>query len=467
MSQISQRLERLPFGRFQYKLLLMGGLGYMFEAVDAAIIAFLLPVLRPLWGLTSVETGMLASSTYVGFLVGAAAAGGLGDRFGRKNIMMWALVLFCGAALASAFVNDWIHFMSLRVVGGIGMGAEAAIIAPFLSEFIGAKKRGAFTASLAGFFSFGFVAAALIGYFIVPMGDDGWRYALVVTALPVVLVLWWRRTVHESPRWLENRGRHEEALQIIEKIEAEFTQRGIKLPPPAPSRAPAATQRPATFGETFKALFSPSLRRVTIMSWILWFSVTFSIYLFFTWIPGLLVERGMTISKSFSFSLIIYCAQIPGYFSAAWICERIGRQYTIVLYMVGSAVSAISLAYVQTDQQVLIMSIMLSFFINGVSAGEYAYTPEVFPTRVRATGVGSASAFGRIGAISSPILVGYIYPVAGFGGVFGMTTAVLICGALAVLFLGINTKGRSLEEIESAEFAPDAGDSSSAARSHA
>jgi len=115
MSQIAQRLERLPFGRFQYKLLLMGGLGYMFEAVDAAIIAFLLPVLRPLWGLTSVETGVLASSTFFGFLAGALTAGALGDRYGRRNIMLWALVLFCVAAFASAFVNNWHHFFALSI----------------------------------------------------------------------------------------------------------------------------------------------------------------------------------------------------------------------------------------------------------------------------------------------------------------------------------------------------------------
>jgi MFS transporter, putative metabolite:H+ symporter len=155
MSNIANRLERLPFGRFHYRLLLMGGLGYMFEAVDAAIIAFLLPVLRSQWQLTSVETGLLASSTYFGFLVGALVAGGIGDRYGRRTVMMSALVLFSLAALASAFVNDWHTFFLLRVIGGVGMGAEAAIIAPFLSEFVSADRRGSFTASLAGFFSFG------------------------------------------------------------------------------------------------------------------------------------------------------------------------------------------------------------------------------------------------------------------------------------------------------------------------
>ncbi len=91
---------------------------------------------------------------------------------------------------------------------------------------------------------------------------------------------------------------------------------------------------------------------------------------------------------------------------------------------------------------------MLSFFINGVAAGEYAYTPEVFPTRFRATGVGTASAVGRVGGIAAPILVGYVYPIGGFAGVFGMTTGILLIGGMAVLILGIPTKNRSLEDIE-------------------
>jgi MFS transporter, putative metabolite:H+ symporter len=454
MSRIAERLERLPFGKFHYRLLLMGGLGYMFEAVDAAIIAFLLPVLRTQWHLSSIETGFLASSTYFGFLAGALVAGAMGDRYGRKNIMMWALVLFCLAALASAAVDDWRQFFLLRIIGGVGMGAEGAIIAPFLSEFVSARRRGVFTASLAGFFSFGFVSAALIGYFIVPLGDNGWRYAVIVTALPVVLVLWWRRALFESPRWLESRGRHAEAEAVMAVIEQQFTRAGINLPLPKPV-TPVAGAGETTLLENFKTLWSPKLRRITVMSWLLWVSVTFCSYAFFTWIPGLLVERGMTITKSFSFSIIIYLAQIPGYFSAAFVCERIGRQYTIICYMIGAAASAIMLAFVQTDTQVVAMSVLLSFFINGVNAGEYAYTPEVFPTRVRATGVGTASAIGRIGAIASPILVGYLYPIAGFAGVFGMTTGVLLVGALSVLILGIPTKGRSLEEIEAAELGHD------------
>ncbi|HUB49512.1 MAG TPA: MFS transporter [Acetobacteraceae bacterium] len=455
MSTIAARLERLPFSRFHFKLLVIGGLGYTFEALDAAIIAFLMPVLRTGWHLTSVQTGVVGSSTYVGFLIGALIAGMLGDRFGRRSVMMGALILFCAASLASAFVHDWQTFLLLRVVGGIGMGAEGAIVAPFLVEFVATKYRGAFTGALAGFFSFGFVAAALLGYFLIPSYANGWRITVIVVACPVLILLWWRRSLMESPRWLESRGRIEEANAVVACVEAAVAKSGHALAPvsQAVSAVPLAAGRNHSMLGGLRALWSPRLRRVTIMSWCLWLSVTFSSYAFFTWIPGLLVQRGMTITQSFSYSILIYLAQIPGYFCAAYVCEIWDRRPSIVTYMILAALSAVGLAFATTNMEMLIGSIALSFFMNGVNAIEYAYTPEVFPTDVRATGMGTASAIGRLGAIASPVLVGYIFPIGGFAGVFGMTTAVLAFGALSVVFLGVRTKGRSLEAIAAEELA--------------
>ncbi len=458
MSPIAARLERLPFSRFHFKLLIMGGLGFMFEAVDAAIIAFILPVLRTRWHLTSFETGLLGSSTYVGFLVGALFAGLLGDRFGRRVVMMWALTFFCVLTFANAFVTNWHTFALLRAVAGIGMGAEGAIIAPFLVEFVSNRYRGSFTGALAGFFSFGFVAAALIGYFVIPLSPEGWRIALIIVSVPVVVLLWWRRSLHESPRWLESRGRHAEAAAVVSDIEAQIERSGVTLPPVVAVRGDAVpSEYSGTFLGNLKLLWKPPLARTTFMTWCLWLSITFCSYAFFVWIPGLLVQHGMTITKSFSFSIGIYIAQIPGYYSAAYFCERIGRKASIVVYMALACVSAICLAFATTDMSIVLAAVALSFSMNGVNAGEYAYTPEVFPTHLRATGMGAASAFGRIGAICSPMLVGYIYPLWGFPGVFGMTTVILLIGALAVLLLGVSTSGKTLEEITEAEYGGHAG----------
>ena len=446
MSTISARIERLPFAHFHKHLLLMGGLGYMFDAMDAAVLAFILPVLRTAWDLSSLHVGLLGSSTYIGFFFGALLAGTLGDLIGRRLVMMWALALYCVASLASALVDSWQPFFAARIVAGIGTGAESAIIAPYLAEFVARRLRGSFTGSLAGFFSFGFVAAALLGYFIVPAHAQGWRIVLVITALPVVMLLWWRRALPESPRWLESRGRIAEAQAALDRIEAEFLRRGLALPEPESGPA-AAPPVPGTLAGNFKALLSGRQTRVTTMTWIMWLSITFSYYSFFVWIPGLLVQSGMSITKSFAYSIAIYCAQVPGYFSAAWFNERIGRQATIASYMLLGGLSAMGLAFAQGDAQVMAAGICMSFFMNGTYAGVYAYTAEVFPTAVRTTGAGLASAIGRIGAIVSPILVGYLYPKFGFAGVFGTTTVVLLLGASVVVVMGVPTRGRSLEDI--------------------
>ncbi len=179
MTMISARIERLPFSAFHRRLLLMGGLGYTFDAMDAAVLAFLLPVLRTQWGLTSVQTGVLGSGTFIGYFVGAMLAGMLGDIIGRRKVMMYALVIYCVASLASALANDWGFFLATRIVAGLGTGAESAIVAPFLSEFVARRYRGSFTGSLAGFFSFGFVAAALLGYLVIPLAPNAWRAVMV------------------------------------------------------------------------------------------------------------------------------------------------------------------------------------------------------------------------------------------------------------------------------------------------
>ena len=455
MTMISARVERLPFSGFHRKLLLAGGLGYTFDAMDGAVIAFVIPLLRTAWNLSTVQLGMMVSAGFVGAIVGAFAAGTLGDLIGRRKVMMYSLVLYCLASAASAMVNDWITFLGWRVIAGIGAGAESVIIAPYLSEFVARRYRGIFTGALAGFFSFGFVLAALLGYFIVPAFPDGWRYVIFITAAPVVILLWWRRTLPESPRWLESQGRAAEAEATLTAMEASAVQRGTALPALDPAEVasqPPSTERGSPL-KNYGTLLSRKLRRVTFMTWALWMSQSFSYYAFFSWIPSLLVQNGMSLTKSFGFSIVMYIAQIPGYFSAAWLNEAIGRKAVIVSYMMLGGVSAITMGLATGDTQIMLAGIALSFFMNGAYAGIYAYTPEVFPTHVRATGTGLASGMSRFGGAAAPMMVGLVYPMAGFVGVFGMTTAVLLFGAAAVLIFGVSTKNRSLEAITAAEMA--------------
>jgi putative MFS transporter len=245
-----------------------------------------------------------------------------------------------------------------------------------------------------------------------------------------------------------------EAKRVLDRIEASFAARGIALPEPESislnSPPPAHT---GTLAANFRALWMGRQARITTMTWLMWLSITFSYYAFFTWIPGLLVQHGMSITRSFGYSLAMYAAQVPGYFSASWFNERIGRQATIATYMLLGCVCALGMAFARSNEEIMAAGIGLSFFMNGTYAGVYAYTAEVFPTAVRTTGAGTASAIGRIGAIVSPILVGYLYPNFGFAGVFGVTTVVLLLGAIAVVVMGVPTRGRSLEDIAAGEAA--------------
>ncbi|MGW3352610.1 MFS transporter [Nonomuraea rubra] len=444
------RLDRLPLSRPHYVLLLIGGLGYTFDGMDSAVVAFLLPSAQEAWGLSNGQLGFIGSATPFGFLFGATVAGLLGDRIGRKKVMMYALAFYAVFSVVAAFAPNYEVFLGARVLAGAGAGAESAIIAPFLSEFVPAKRRGWFIGALAGFFSFGFVMAALIGRFVVPTFDDGWRIAQVITALPIVMLLWWRRSLPESPRFLLQQGRTGEAEAVVADLERRVERATGQPLPPVPENAVAPTSTGAAKVNLFSALrflWSPAMARRTAVIWLVWFVITFSYYGFFSWIPTLLVQRGITVTKSFEFSIIIYLAQIPGYFSAAWLSERMDRKNTIALYLAGSAVSAFWLSQMDSPVTITLAGAVLSFFLNGTYAGVYSYTPEVFPTWIRATGTGLSSAFGRVGSILAPTIIGLSAASLGFAGVFGLTTAVLVAGVVCVVVFGLATAGRSLEEL--------------------
>jgi putative MFS transporter len=417
--------------------------------MDGAMIAFILPAVSSLWHLTNQQTGLLASSAMIGYLFGAFLAGTLGDLIGRRAVMMHALAIYCLATLVAAFAPRWQFLFTWRVIASFGTGAESAIIAPFLAEFVQRKYRGRFVGSLSGFFSFGFVSAALLGYFVVPASPDGWRIVQVVSACPILMLLWWRRSLPESPRWLMDRGRSAQAAAEVQKIEARLTpEETARLAPLDSVEVPAGgVARGGSFAKNLAALWSAPMARTTLMLWILWIAITFSYYGFFTWIPTLLVKQGMTVTRSFGYSIIIYLAQIPGYYSAAFVSEKLDRKWTIVSYMVLGGVSAWLMSNARSDAAITLAGFSLSFFMNGTYAGIYAYTPELYPTTFRTTGMGVASAFGRIGGLSAPIVIGNTFSRIGFGGVFVITTIALVAGALAVALLGIGTAGKSLEQI--------------------
>lgn len=451
-AELLGRLEALPIGKPHRRIRVQLGFGYMFDAMDTATVALIMPAVAVAWGLSSSQTGLLGSSVLMGFVVGALTSGAIGDAFGRRRVMLYALLLFCLGSFVGAFSPSWEFLFTSRVITGVGCGAESAIIAVYASEFVSSRHRARFVASIVMFFSFGYITAALLGRFLIPM-DDGWRYLQIAGAMPILLLLWWRRSLPESPRYLLAHGRRSEAEDVIVLLEdgdLSPSPAGAGEPSPSTTTRPALPERPTVRQalRRYADLFERGLIGVTLATCFLWFVVFFCFYGFFTWIPSLLIDEGYTVTKSFTFVFLIYAAQLPGYYLAARLFDYVDQKFAMIGFFAFGAVSAYALSQAGSTTSILISACLLSSSMTGVMGGTFTYTPQVFPTLIRSSGMGASAAIGRIGAILAPIIIGASYDSIGFTGVFTMLMAMMAVGALGLSIFGTRTKDKTLEEIE-------------------
>lgn len=435
---IVTRLERIPVSRFHYKLLLITGLGWMFDAMDTGIIAFVLPTLAKQWGLTAAQMGYIGSIGLVGMALGAVLAGSAADRFGRKKMFASTLVLYSVATGLCSIAPNYTWLLFFRFLVGFGLGGQLPVAVTLVSEYSPPTSRGRFIVLLESFWGVGWLAAALISYLIIPR--FGWQVAFFIGALPALYIFHFWRNVPESVRYLINKGQIEEANRIVRNLEA-----AAGLTPAAKAIAPATENADKII---FADLWSAAFRRRTVVLWLIWFGIVYSYYGIFTWLPSLMVGQGHTVIKTFEYVLIMTVAQLPGYFAAAYLVDKIGRRATLAGFMAMSAICAYFFGQGGSPEIVLLWGSFMSFFNLGAWGVVYTYTPELYPTRIRAFGSGWAAAIGRIGGILAPTVVGYmITGSGGFNKVFVMFTCVMFAVAVVVLFFGEETKGKSLDEI--------------------
>lgn len=435
---IISRLEKIPVSRFHYKLLLITGLGWMFDAMDTGIIAFVLPTLAKAWGLSAAQMGYIGSMGLVGMALGAIFAGTLADRFGRKWLFAATLVIYSVSTGLCSIAWNFESLLFFRFLVGFGLGGQLPVAVTLVSEYSPPAARGKFIVLLESFWGLGWLVAALIAYFVIP--HYGWQSAFLIGALPAFYVFHVWRAVPESVRYLTSKGRLEEAHAIVSEME-----RGSGIKPGQEIISPPAQAKGTT---SFADIWSPQFARRTLVLWLLWFGIVYSYYGIFTWLPSLMVGQGYTVIKSFEYVLIMTLAQLPGYFTAAYLVDRIGRKTTLASFLTLSAVSAYFFGQGGSPQTVLIWGSLMSFFNLGAWGVVYTYTPELYPTRIRAFGSGWAAAVGRIGGILAPTVVGYmITGTQGFSQVFMMFTGVMLVVAVIVWVAGEETKGKSLDEI--------------------
>ncbi|MCR6546960.1 MFS transporter [Dehalobacterium formicoaceticum] len=443
MSKITARIDNLPNTPMMWKILIIVGFGWMFDAMDQGMVAGVMAAIGKDWQISTGQLGLLGSSGMLGMAIGAALSGMAADRWGRKKVITWTLIIFGLASGLSGFSTNFTMLLVLRFITGFGLGGELPAASTLVSEFSPTRVRGRNVIFLESFWAWGWIVASLVAYLLIPV--YGWRVAFWIGAVPALFAAYLRRVVPESPRYLEAVGKIEEADALVRRMEEEA---GIVCEVNSYEEEPEVVK---TQRITFKDLWSKKYIRSTIVLWIIWFGINFGYYGFVLWTPTLLVDRGFDLVKSFEYTLIMCLAQLPGYFSAAFLVERIGRKKVLSVYFAGTAIAAWLFGHAGSTNEVLLFGCLLYFFSLGAWGCVYAYTPEVYPTVARVSGAGWATAFGRVGAFTAPFIVPIIYNYfgtdVGYTYVFIMLTLVFILVALVVAILGKETMGKTLEEI--------------------
>ena len=433
----NERLDLLPVTSKHKKLLVGSGVGWALDAMDVGLISFIMAALAVHWNLESTQTSWIATAGFVGMALGASLGGLLADKFGRRHVFALTLLVYGLATGASALATGLAVLIALRFIVGLGLGAELPVASTLISEFAPRRIRGRMVVLLEAFWAAGWIAAAIIGTFVVGASDSGWRWALAIGMVPAAYALYVRLALPESVRYLEAKNRHQEAEEIVISFENAALAEGKNLDS---DLAPEVALDEAS---EESSIWSSRLRARTAALWIIWFCINLSYYGAFIWIPSLLVADGFTLVRSFSFTLIITLAQLPGYAAAAWLIEVWGRRATLAVFLVGSAVSAGAFGLADSEVSIIIAGCFLSFFNLGAWGALYAIGPELYPTHIRGRGTGAAAGFGRIASIISPLIVPPILAAAGQPWLFVLFASAFAIAAIAAFTLP-ESKGKAL-----------------------
>ncbi|NUR05721.1 MAG: MFS transporter [Nocardioidaceae bacterium] len=384
-------LDDVPLSSFHLRVTAYTTGGMFCDGYILGMIGIALAVWAPQVGLTSLWEGLIGASALVGIFLGALVFGPITDRVGRQTMYLADLVLFIIGSALQFFVDEPWQLAVLRLVMGIAIGADYAIGAALLSEFLPRRQRGPLLASLNAVWTVGFVVAFVVGYLMRDLGDESWRWMLASSAVPAIVVLCLRLGTPESPRWLAAQGRHEEADQVLREFFGPDVVLGPE--PPSPRRARIAE------------LFTPRWRRRTAFASLFWFCQVLPFFALFTFAPTVLKALGL--ADEFTGGLTLNLFQLAGGVVGVVVMNRLARRGFVIWSFVVLALSLLPLALASSPSATVVIASFAVFAFTVSAAGnlETVYPSELFPTELRATGVGFAASMSRIGAAVGTFLL--------------------------------------------------------------
>jgi putative MFS transporter len=455
------RLDRLPISSFHHRIFWLIGAGMFFDGYDLYVGTTVLGAALQSGFSTLPKNAQFVSLTFLGMTIGSLAAGFLGDHYGRRFTYQFNLLVFGVASFAAALAPDMDTLIWARFVIGLGLGAEIVVGYSTLTEFVPPRVRGRWLASMAFIVVSGLPVTVLIGTLIIPsvsawgaaaakessgflaalLPGFGWRLMFVIAGIGAFVVWYLRKALPESPRWLESQGRTAEAEALMQTIEREAATAG-PLPAPGPS-----TPMPAF---SLSSLLTPSLLPRMVVGCVTLISINTLIFGFVLWLPQFFIQQGLSIARSFTFTLIISLGSIAGCAVGAGVADRLGRRRSIIGASVLTIVFGVIYPFVSEPWLLLTTGVLLviSIYIQ-VSLLFGVYTPELFPTEVRLRANGICNTLGRAATIVSPFIVVALFKDYGVRGVLSLMIGLLIIQIIVVALWGIEPARRRLEDLES------------------
>ena len=435
------RMEQVPFSRWHRNARIVMGSATFFDAFNALSLAFALPTLIRLWHISPKQSGLLISASYVGQLAGALVFSALAEKVGRIRGTTAAIAIMSIMSFGCAVAGNFPALFACRFVQGIGVGGEMPVAATYINELSRAHGRGRFFLLYEMIFPLGLMAAGQIGAWLVPA--YGWNSIFLLGGIPGLLITFLVARLPESPRWLISKGRLQEAEAIVERVEAS-TSRRIPIATISAASTSSLMQR----GRRTE-LLSKLYRGRTLIVWTLWASAFFIANGLNNWMPSLYnTVYHLSLRQSLRAASMTNVAQVAVLLVCAFSIDRIGRRnWTVAAFLLGGGTLALlGIIGAQKVLSVMILGTLGYGLIGSINAVLYLYTPEIYPTRMRAIGTGLATSWLRIASAVGPALVGFIVDAKGIHSVFLMFAGISVVGALAATRM-VETSNRRLEEI--------------------
>jgi putative MFS transporter len=450
---IAARLDRLVFSASLRKLVLLISLGSAFEFYDLFMTAYIAPGLAASHLFTATTArffalngiGFFVFCSFAGMWLGALCFGAVADRFGRRTIFTVSLLWYSLATLVMAFQHDAAGIDLWRFIAAIGVGLEQVTIDTLLPELVPADSRGKAFA-LNQFVAFSVVPiVALLGWLLVPLhpfGFDGWRCVALIGAGGALVAWWLRLQVPESPRWLVLHGRADQADAVLARLEANVVRDiGHALPPPR------ATGNAVSEQGRFVEIMTPPYGGRTLMLSVFNAMQAIAFYGFGSWVPTLLIAKGIHVTTSLEYAFIIALANPVGPLLGLLVADRMERKWQLVT--AGACVAIFMLLFAVQDRVVLVilLGVLVTLANNWISFATHNYQSELYPTRVRARAVGFVYSWSRLSAALAGLLIGFFLRQGGTLGVAFFIGAAMVVMVVTIGGFGPATRGRSLEQI--------------------